>query len=158
MLIGRSVMGEELRDKVKERYAGAALTVLEGGGTASCCGGSAGGRGLDSEALGMDWTGGDYSAEALETLPQAAGAASLGCGNPTALATLSPGEVVLDLGSGGGIDVLLLARRVCATGKAYGLGVTDESLSLARESLGAGGQANAEFLKGDPEAIPLPNS
>src|SRR5215203_13891 len=109
-------MGEELRSKVKERYAGAALTVLEGTGSASCCG-SAGERGLDSEALGVDWTGGGYSTEELETLPQAAGTASLGCGNPTALATLSPGELVLDLGSGGGIDVLLSAKRVTHGGK-----------------------------------------
>src|SRR5215208_3092829 len=85
-LIERSVMGEDVRERVKERYAGAALTVLEGAGAASCCG-SAGERGLDSEALGVDWTGGGYSTEELETLPQAAGAASLGCGNPTALAT-----------------------------------------------------------------------
>jgi hypothetical protein len=81
----------------------------------------AGERGLDSEALGVDWTGGGYSAEELGELPGAVGAASLGCGNPTALATLSPGEVVLDLGSGGGIDVLLSARRVSPGGKAYGL-------------------------------------
>jgi arsenite methyltransferase len=103
--------GEELRERVKERYAGVARSVSEGGGSTSCCG-SAGERGLDSEALGVDWTGGGYSAEGLEGLPKAAGAASLGFGNPTALATLSPGEVVLDLGSGCGIDVLLSARRV----------------------------------------------
>src|SRR5215218_861371 len=102
-------MGEDVRERVKERYAGAALTVLEGTGAASCCG-SAGERGLDSEALGTDWTGGGYSAEELGGLPEAAGAASLGCGNPTALTTLSPGEVVLDLGSGG-IDVLLSTKR-----------------------------------------------
>jgi arsenite methyltransferase len=148
-------MGEELRDKVKERYAGAALTVLEGAGAASCCG-SAGERGLDSEALGVDWTGGGYSTEELETLPQAAGAASLGCGNPTALATLSPGEVVLDLGSGGGIDVLLSANRVSPGGKAYGLDRTDEMLELAEKNNAEVGAENVEFLKGHIEEVPLP--
>src|SRR5687767_13569599 len=154
-LIGRSVMGEELRDKVKERYAGAALTVLEGTGSASCCG-SAGERGLDSEALGVDWTGGGYSTEELEMLPEAAGAASLGCGNPTSLATLSAGEVVLDLGSGGGIDVLLSARRVSPGGKAYGLDMTDEMLELAEKNRAEAGAENVEFLKGHIEEIPLP--
>jgi arsenite methyltransferase len=149
-------MGEELRDKVKERYAGAALTVLGGTGSASCCG-SAGEQGLDSEALGVvDWTAGGYSAEELETLPQAAGAASLGCGNPTALATLSPGEVVLDLGSGGGIDVLLSAKRVSPGGKAYGLDMTDEMLALAEKNKAEAGVENVEFLKGHIEEIPLP--
>ena len=149
-------MGEELRDRVKERYAGAALTVLEGTGSASCCGGSAGERGLDSEALGVDWTGGGYSPEELEVLPQAAGAASLGCGNPTALATLSAGEVVLDLGSGGGIDVLLSARRVSPGGKAYGLDMTDEMLALAERNRAEAGAGNVEFLRGHIEEIPLP--
>jgi arsenite methyltransferase len=144
-----------LRDRVKERYAGAALTVLEGAGAASCCG-SAGERGLDSEALGVDWTGGGYSTEELETLPQAAGAASLGCGNPTALATLSPGEVVLDLGSGGGIDVLLSAKRVAPGGKAYGLDMTDEMLELAEKNKAEVGAENVEFLKGHIEEVPLP--
>jgi arsenite methyltransferase len=156
-LIGRSVMGEEVRDKVKERYAGAALTVLEGTGKASCCG-SAGERGLDSEALGVDWTGGGYSAEELGALPQAAGAASLGCGNPTALATLSPGEVVLDLGSGGGIDVLLSAKRVSPGGKAYGLDMTDEMLELAEKNKAEAGAENVEFLKGHIEEMPLPEA
>ena len=145
-----------MRERVKERYAGAALTVLEGAGTASCCG-SAGERGLDSDALGVDWTGGGYSAEELGGLPEAAGAASLGCGNPTALATLSPGEVVLDLGSGGGIDVLLSARRVSPGGKAYGLDMTDEMLALAAKNKAEAGVENAEFLKGHIEEIPLPN-
>jgi len=148
-------MGEELRDKVKERYAGAALTVLEGAGAASCCG-TAGERGLDSEALGVDWTGGGYSAEELEMLPEAAGAASLGCGNPTTLATLSPGEVVLDLGSGSGIDVLLSAKRVSPGGKAYGLDMTDEMLELAEKNKAEAGVENVEFLKGHIEDIPLP--
>ncbi len=145
-----------MRHKVKERYAGAALTVLEGAGAASCCG-SAGERGLDSEALGVDWTGGGYSAEELGGLPEAAGAASLGCGNPTALATLSPGEVVLDLGSGGGIDVLLSARRVSPGGKAYGLDMTDEMLKLAEKNKAEAGAENVEFLKGHIEEIPLPD-
>ena len=149
-------MGEELRDRVKERYAGAARSVLEGAGSSSCCG-SAGERGLDSEALGVDWTGGGYSAEELGGLPEAAGAASLGCGNPTALATLSPGEVVLDLGSGGGIDVLLSARRVSPGGKAYGLDMTDEMLELAEKNRAEAGAENAEFLKGHIEDIPLPD-
>jgi len=141
-------MDEELRERVKERYAGAALTVLEGAGSASCCG-SAGERGLDSEALGVDWTAGGYSAEELEMLPQAAGAASLGCcGNPTALATLSLGEVVLDLGSGGGIDVLLSAKRVSPGGKAYGLDMTDEMLKLAEKNKAEAKVENVEFLKG----------
>src|SRR5215208_4525008 len=148
-------MGEELRERVKERYAGAALTVFEGTGSSSCCG-SAGERGLDSEALGVDWTGDGYSAEELEMLPQAASAASLGCGNPTALATLSPGEVVLDLGSGGGIDVLLSARRVSPGGKAYGLDMTDEMLELAEKNKAEAGDENVEFLKGHIEDVPLP--
>jgi arsenite methyltransferase len=149
-------MGEDVRDRVKERYAGAALTVLEGTGTASCCGTSAGEQGLDFEALGVDWTGGGYSAEELGGLPDAAGAASLGCGNPTALATLSPGEVVLDLGSGGGIDVLLSAKRVSPGGKAYGLDMTDEMLALAEKNRAEAGAENVEFLKGEIEEIPLP--
>ena len=144
-----------MRERVKERYAGAARTVLEGVGAASCCG-SAGERGLDSGAIGVDWTGGGYSAEELEMLPRAAGAASLGCGNPTALATLSPGEVVLDLGSGGGIDVLLSARRVFPEGKAYGLDMTDEMLALAEKNRTEAGVENVEFLKGHIEDIPLP--
>ena len=150
-------MGEELRERVKERYAGAARTVLEGVRSASCCG-SAGERGLDSEAIGLDWTGGSYSAEELGGLPQAAGAASLGCGNPTALATLSSGEVILDLGSGGGIDVLLSAKRVSPGGKAYGLDMTDEMLELAHRNRAEAGIENAEFLKGHIEDIPLPEN
>jgi SAM-dependent methyltransferase len=142
---------EELRDRVKERYAGAALTVLEGTGSASCCGSSG------SEALGSDCTGGAYSSEELSGLPGEAGAASLGCGNPTALATLSPGEVVLDLGSGGGIDVLLSAKRVSPGGKAYGLDMTDEMLELAEKNRAEAGVENVEFLKGEIEEIPLPD-
>jgi ubiquinone/menaquinone biosynthesis C-methylase UbiE len=104
----------------------------------------------------VDWTGGGYSVEELGTLPEAAGTASLGCGNPTALATLSPGEVVLDLGSGGGIDVLLSAKRVSPGGKAYGLDMTDEMLALAEKNKAEAGAENVEFLKGHIEEIPLP--
>jgi len=145
---------EELRARVMARYAGAARSV-RGGAQASCCG-SAGERGLDSEAVGVDWTGGGYSEEELGGLPEAAGTASLGCGNPTALATLSPGEVVLDLGSGGGIDVLLSARRVAPGGKAYGLDMTEEMLELAEKNRVEAGAKNVEFLKGEIEDIPLP--
>jgi SAM-dependent methyltransferase len=148
-------MGEELREQVKKRYAGAARSVLEGAGSSSCCG-SAGECGLDSEALGVDWTGDGYSAEELGGLPEAAGAASLGCGNPTALATLSPGEVVLDLGSGGGIDVLISAKKVSSGGKAYGLDMTDEMLELAEMNRAEAGAENAQFLKGHIEDVPLP--
>jgi arsenite methyltransferase len=144
-----------LRERVKERYAGAARSVLEGAGSTSCCG-SAGERGLDSGVVGVDWTGGGYSIEELRGLPQAAGAASLGCGNPTALATLSPGEVVLDLGSGGGIDVLLSAKRILPGGKAYGLDMTDEMLELAEMNRAEAGAENVQFLKGHIEDIPLP--
>ena len=149
-----SVKDEELRERVRERYAGAARSV-QGGAGASCCG-SAGERGLDSGAGGVDWTGGGYSAEELGGLPGAASAASLGCGNPTALATLAPGELVLDLGSGGGIDVLLSARRVSPGGKAYGLDMTDEMLELAEKNRAEAGTENVEFLKGEIENIPLP--
>jgi arsenite methyltransferase len=146
--------GQELRERVRERYAGVARSV-QVGVKASCCG-SAGEHGLDSEALGVDWTGGGYSTEEIGGLPEAAGAASLGCGNPTALATLSPGEVVLDLGSGGGIDVLLSAKRVSPGGKAYGLDMTDEMLELAEKNKAEAGAENVEFLKGHIEEIPLP--
>jgi SAM-dependent methyltransferase len=148
------VEGQDLRERVRERYAGAARSV--GIGERAWCCGSAGELGLDSEALGVDWTGGGYSAEEIGELPQAAGAASLGCGNPTALATLSPGEVVLDLGSGGGIDVLLSAKRVSPGGKAYGLDMTDEMLALAEKNKAEAGAENVEFLKGHIEEIPLP--
>src|SRR5919107_4681644 len=149
------VGNEELRGRVRERYAVAARSVTGGTGAASCCG-SEGERGHGSEALGVDWAGGGYSAEELETLPRAAGAASLGCGNPTALATLSAGEVVLDLGSGGGIDVLLSAKRVSPGGMAYGLDMTDEMLALAEKNRSEAGMENVEFLKGHIEKIPLP--
>ncbi len=105
----------------------------------------------------MDFTGGSYSVEEVEELPGMARASSMGCGNPTALATLSPGEVVLDLGSGGGIDVLLSARRVAPGGKAYGLDMTGEMLELARENARKAGAENVEFLEGRIEDVPLPD-
>jgi len=158
-------MGEDLREQVKSRYARAALAVLGTGEDSeasccepSCCGGSPGSScgAHEPEAGSADLTGGSYSAEELEGLPEAATAASLGCGNPTALATLSPGEVVLDLGSGGGIDVLLSARRVSPGGRAYGLDMTDEMLELARKNQKKAGVENVEFLKGQIEDVPLP--
>jgi arsenite methyltransferase len=142
-------VGDELREKVRERYAGAARTVRDTGGRASCCGSG-------SAALGVDMSCGSYSEDEKRELPQLAADASLGCGNPVALATLLPGEVVLDLGSGGGIDVLLSARRVAPGGKAYGLDMTDEMLALARENREKAGVENAEFLKGEIEDVPLP--
>jgi arsenite methyltransferase len=151
-------MSEELKGQVRRRYAKAALAVQdtdEGDGDASCCGPSC--CGAKSQASKVDLTGGSYSVEELDELPTTATAASLGCGNPVALATLSPGEVVLDLGSGGGIDVLLSARRVSPGGKAYGLDMTDEMLALARKNQEEAGVENVEFLKGEIEEIPLPD-
>ncbi len=148
-------MSEELRDRVRERYAEAARSVKgkdDGGG---CCDSSCCGSG--SEARRVDLTAGSYSTEELTELPEEAVGASLGCGNPTALATLSAGEVVLDLGSGGGIDVLLSARRVSPGGKAYGVDMTDEMLELARENQRKAGVENVEFLKGEIENVPLPD-
>jgi SAM-dependent methyltransferase/thioredoxin reductase len=141
--------GDAIRDVVKAKYGAAALRVTGGG--SSCCGdsGSATQRSVITANL--------YGAEAGE-VPDTAMAASLGCGNPTALAELSPGEVVLDLGSGGGIDVLLSARRVGPGGKAYGLDMTDEMLALARENQRKAGVDNVEFLKGEIEHIPLPDA
>src|ERR671910_1700218 len=148
---------EELKGQVRRRYAEAALAVRGTGESdeASCCGPSCCGN--DSQASKVDLTGGSYSAEELGELPGTAKKASLGCGNPTALATLSPGEVVLDLGSGGGIDVLLSAKRVSPDGKAYGLDMTDEMLELARRNRAEAGVENAEFLKGHIEDVPLPD-
>jgi arsenite methyltransferase len=164
-----ALMGEDLREKVKSRYARAALAVLGAGEgdkvssccePSSCCGGSTGSScsAHEPEAGSADLTWGSYSAEELKELPEAVTAASLGCGNPTALAALSPGEVVLDLGSGGGIDVLLSARRVSPGGKAYGLDMTDEMLELARKNQREAGIENVEFLKGEIEDIPLPDN
>jgi SAM-dependent methyltransferase len=153
-------MSEDLKGQVRKRYAEVALAVQGTSGTsesdeASCCGPSC--CESDSQASKVDLTGGGYSADELGELPQTATAASLGCGNPVALATLSPGEIVLDLGSGGGIDVLLSARRVSPEGKAYGLDMTDEMLTLARKNQEEAGVENVEFLKGEIEDIPLPD-
>jgi arsenite methyltransferase len=143
-----------IKDAIKKRYAGAALTVKQSGGRASCCSGSS----CCSNPSGIDLTGGSYTPDELAHLPADAWLASLGCGNPTALAEISEGDVVLDLGSGGGIDVLLSAKRVGPSGKAYGLDMTDEMLSLARQNQQKSGITNAEFLKGDIEQIPLPDN
>jgi arsenite methyltransferase len=146
---------------VQERYGQAALRVLnhEGGG---CCGSTAAASSCCGAAPLIPGTvdpitANLYDTKQTEGIPEDAVTASLGCGNPTALATLNPGEVVLDLGSGGGIDVLLSARRVGPTGKAYGLDMTDEMLALARANQKTSGLENVEFLKGQIEAIPLPD-
>src|SRR5437660_5727695 len=135
---------EQVKESVKQKYGQAALHVL-GGGRGDC--------GCASDPVSGDL----YGAAETAALPAGAVRASLGCGNPTALAELHAGEVVLDLGSGGGIDVLLSARRVGPTGKAYGLDMTDEMLALARENQRKAGIANVEFLKGEIENIPLPD-
>jgi SAM-dependent methyltransferase len=139
-----------IKDVVRDKYGEAALRVVAGGG--GCCGGTASAGACDPITSGL------YDATETAGLPPEATAASLGCGNPTALAQLAPGEVVLDLGSGGGIDVLLSARRVGPTGKAYGLDMTDEMLALARENQRKAGVTNVEFLKGEIEQIPLPEA
>jgi arsenite methyltransferase len=137
-----------IREVVKEKYGQAALRVKSGG--SSCCGATA--------SCGCDPITADlYDATQAGQIPEEALLASLGCGNPTALAKLNPGEIVLDLGSGGGIDVLLSAKRVGATGKAYGLDMTDEMLALANENKRKAGVTNVEFLKGEIENIPLPD-
>lgn len=154
-------MAEDVREKVRAKYAELAVARGRGEGEASCCGSSCGCEGSSGEDSGVrvsDLTGGSYSAEELGELPEGAVGASLGCGNPVALATLHPGEVVLDLGSGGGIDVLLSARRVAPGGRAYGLDMTDEMLALALENKKKSGVENAEFLKGQIEDVPLPDS
>jgi arsenite methyltransferase len=134
-------MTEPIHDIVRDHYARAALAVVDGhdhGENAACCGTP------------------NYSAAELASLPEAAALASLGCGNPIAVADLHEGERVLDLGSGGGIDVLLSAKRVGPTGRAFGLDMTDEMLALARRNTADAGATNVEFLKGHIEAIPLP--
>ncbi len=141
----------DIKEVVKEKYGQAALRVKTGGST--CCGASPSGIGqcdpITSNLYDISQTG---------ELPEEAVLASLGCGNPTALAELGPGETVLDLGSGGGIDVLLSAKRVGPTGKAYGLDMTDEMLNLANENKRKAGAENVEFLKGEIEHIPLPDN
>lgn len=136
---------QDIKQAVQQKYSQAALNVVSGSG--SCCGGA-----TDPITANL------YLPTETAGLPVEALLASLGCGNPTALAELSPGETVLDLGSGGGIDVLLSARRVGPTGKAYGLDMTDEMLALARENQRRAGIENVEFLKGEIEAIPLPDA
>ena len=145
-----------LKATVKEKYGQAALRVTEGATSASCCG-SSGCCGATTEA----WdpiTSDLYDEKQKAGIPTEAVLASLGCGNPTALAELREGEIVLDLGSGGGIDVLLSAKRVGPTGKAYGLDMTDEMLALANENKRRAGAKNVEFLKGEIEQIPLPDA
>src|SRR5450759_2498682 len=142
---------ENIRHEVKTKYGQIALRVQSG--NASCCGSApAVGGGCDPITSNL------YSAQQSGEVPEQAMQASLGCGNPTALAQLNPGETVLDLGSGGGIDVLLSARRVGPTGKAYGLDMTDEMLALARENQRQAGVENVEFLRGEIENIPLPDN
>ena len=145
-------VNSNVREKVKERYSQAALRVLQGQGKASCCG--TGGSCGSADPITRDL----YDSVTTATLPEAAVLASLGCGNPTALAELKEGDVVLDLGSGGGIDVLLSARRIGPTGKAYGLDMSDEMLALARCNAAEAGATNVEFLKGYIEEIPLPDN
>ncbi len=142
---------DNIKEVVRAKYGQVALRVHSGGG--SCCGTSA------PFETGCDpITSHLYDAEQALQIPEAALRASLGCGNPTALASLNAGETVLDLGSGGGIDVLLSGKRVGPTGKAYGLDMTDEMLTLARENQRKSGISNVEFLKGEIENIPLPDS
>jgi arsenite methyltransferase len=140
---------KNIQEAVEEKYGAAARQVAEG--KTACCGGGAGLSGCDPITRNL------YDESEKSELPADALAASLGCGNPTALAKLQPGEMVLDLGSGGGIDVLLSARRVGPTGKAYGLDMTDDMLRLARENQKKAGIVNVEFLKGTIENIPLPD-
>jgi arsenite methyltransferase len=157
----------ELVELVRSRYAAAALTVTQGepakdcgcgAGECNCAGGCCGTSAESGEVAEVGPGFGEilYSAQEREDLPAEAVLASLGCGNPTAVADLKPGETVLDLGSGGGIDVLLSARRVGPTGKAYGLDMTDEMLDLARRNAREAGATNVEFLRGRIEEIPLP--
>ena len=141
----------DIKEAVKEKYGQAALRVTTGG--SSCCGASAA-----SDGCADPITSNLYDTAQAGQIPEAALKASLGCGNPTALAQLNAGETVLDLGSGGGIDVLLSAKRVGPTGKAYGLDMTDEMLALARANQKQSGVENVEFLKGEIENIPLPDN
>jgi len=145
-------MSEKIKEVVQEKYGQAALRVVSGQGNA-CCGSSPSSCSQGADPITSEL----YDELQKNELPEAAVLASLGCGNPTALAELKPGEVVLDLGSGGGIDVLLSARRVEPGGKAYGLDMTDEMLALANENRRKAGVGNVEFLKGEIERIPLPD-
>src|SRR5207302_2069667 len=136
---------QDIKEVVREKYGQVALKV--GSGQGSCCGQAGQGDPITSNLYEHGQTAG---------LPAEVISASLGCGNPTMLANLNPGEIVLDLGSGGGLDVLLSARRVGPTGKAYGLDMTDEMLELARENQRKAGVTNVEFLEGEIENVPLP--
>jgi arsenite methyltransferase len=153
---------QQIHEVVRERYADAALQVLEQGTDAEvgCCGPAADASCCGPQAAETEDGFGQklYSAIELDEIPSAASLASLGCGNPVAVAELHEGETVLDLGSGGGIDVLLSARRVGPTGYAYGLDMTDEMLQLARKNATDAGATNVEFVKGTIEAIPLPDA
>ena len=140
----------QVKEEVKQKYGSAARAVAESGSVQACC--DPGLRCCDPITTNL------YSADEKGLIPEKAVQASLGCGNPTALIELKPGEVVLDLGSGGGIDVLLSARRVGPSGKAYGLDMTDDMLALARENQREAGVENVEFLKGEIENIPLPDN
>src|SRR5580765_877656 len=153
-------MSDTVRDVVREKYGEAAKRAIRGE-KSSCCGSSAnssGCCGTSDSSCGDPISSNLYDETEKGSLPENAVRASLGCGNPTALAELRAGETVLDLGSGGGIDVLLSARRVGPTGKAYGLDMTDEMLELARKNQAEAGVTNVEFLKGEIEAIPLPDA
>jgi arsenite methyltransferase len=141
------VSGTNIKEIVKDKYGKAALGAKSG-----CCGAAGGDSACDPITSNL------YDAAQVGQIPEEALQASLGCGNPTALAKLNPGEIVLDLGSGGGIDVLLSAKRVGPTGKAYGLDMTDEMLALANENKRKAGVNNVEFLKGEIEQIPLPDN
>src|SRR6202163_4504936 len=151
--VDASAFNNNVKEVVKEKYGEAALRVTNKTGTSSCCG-SAPSSGLSCDPI----TANLYDASQAQQIPAEAVLASLGCGNPTLLAELKPGETVLDLGSGGGIDVLLSARRVGPTGKAYGLDMTDEMLALANENKRKAVVENVEFLKGEIENIPLPDN
>lgn len=144
-------MSEAIKEVVQAKYGEAARRVASGASN-SCCGAAACGTDIDPITRDL------YEQSQTSLLPEQAVRASLGCGNPTALAQLNPGETVLDLGSGGGIDVLLSAKRVGPNGKAYGLDMTDDMLALARENQKRAGVENAEFLKGEIESIPLPDN
>ena len=168
LCLGVIVMSDQasagLREEVRARYAAAARTVLEpqAGVAASCCGSSAADSCCGADATAAEAVGGFseglYREGETDGLPEEAVLASLGCGNPIAVADLREGERVLDLGSGGGIDVLLSARRVGPSGFAYGVDMTDDMLKLARANAAKAGAANVEFLKGEIEALPLPGA
>jgi arsenite methyltransferase len=161
-MFGNLIDREDIREIVREKYGAAALTVLQGKGAACCGGGNVGTGKTGSSCCGTEdkdvITGNLYGDVEAAQIPEDALLASLGCGNPTALASLAPGETVLDLGSGGGIDVLLSAKRVGPTGFAYGLDMTDEMLALAEKNRLTAGAENVKFLKGHIEEIPLPDS